>query len=132
MTHDEDDRAPGRGVNIDELDSEALAEALRPAVEQEHRLVPHPGMTPARLRTHIAVHLVVEDQVRRKDPPQAAAALERLQRAGADRHEAIHLIGRAVTEEFSTALAEEGRYDAERYARRLEALSWPPEPAAEP
>jgi hypothetical protein len=91
------------------------------AVEAHHAAlaVPHPPVE--RARVHAALHVVVEDQVARNDPPEAARALTRLVAAGASRHEAIHAIGRIASGALAASL-EAGRFDAAAYARALDGL----------
>lgn len=92
------------------------------AVEAHHRAlaVPHPSSPKPRL--HAALHVVVEDQLARDDPPEARRALERLVRGGLSRHEAVHALGLVAADAAEKAIAR-GRHDAAAYARELDALT---------
>lgn len=76
----------------------AMAEDERAVVvERQHAtLASHPTMPNKHL--HIAVHVIVENQLAMGDPPETRATLERLMTAGLGRHEAIHAIGSVVAE----------------------------------
>ena len=71
---------------------------------------------------HVTMHVAVETQLETGDPPEAAAALERLLAAGLSRHEALHRIGAAFSEELFEMQREGRPFDRSRYVRRLEAL----------
>ncbi|MFT3914664.1 MAG: DUF1841 domain-containing protein [Anaeromyxobacteraceae bacterium] len=97
------------------------------AVEAFHAAsqAPHPPIERARI--HAALHVVVEDQLAKGEPPEAARAVARLVAGGATRHAALHEVGRVASAALQAALTT-GRFDAEAYARALDALGVPPPP----
>jgi hypothetical protein len=80
------------------------------------------GGQPVNPRLHLAVHEVVAAQLWSGEPPEARLVAERLLSAGYERHEALHLIGGAVSEELWTAQMAGGPGDPSRYVAALEAL----------
>lgn len=98
-------------------------ETIKREVTALHEREPHDGLDGERLRLHLAIHAVVETQLRDGAPPEAAATLARLQAEGLDRHEATHAIGAAVSEELYEVMSEQRRYDETRYANRLRAIT---------
>ncbi len=93
---------------------------------ETHARDPHRGMSPGRLRIHVAIHTVVETQLASGEPPDTRRALNRLISQGMPRHEAIHLIGDVVADVVMGHLGEGGGYDAREFAKRLQALEPPP------
>jgi len=91
------------------------------AVERFHAAskAPHPPVE--RPRVHAALHVVVEDQLARADPPEAARAAARLVAGGWTRHDAVHAIGRVASDALAASLAS-GKFDPQAYARALDAL----------
>ncbi len=57
------------------------------------------------LELHAAIHQIIENQLA-ENLPEAVEALERLQRQGLDRHEAIHAMGTVVLDFFWDYLRE--------------------------
>jgi hypothetical protein len=75
-----------------------------------------------------AVLEVVENQIRDGDPPETAATLERLLRAGHRREEALRLIGSVVVVELYHMLGTKTPFNRERFVSGLAALpKLPPE-----
>ena len=74
------------------------------------------GMNPF---LHVQIHMMVEDQVAAGRPAETAAALQRLEQAGRDRHEAVHDIGKMLTMELHRALVEQRGFDMESYVAAL-------------
>ena len=72
---------------------------------------------------HVAIHQTVENQLAENDPAQTAETLEVLLRAGYDRHQAIHMIGRVVSEEIFEILKERRPFDEDAYVAALEDLA---------
>jgi hypothetical protein len=72
---------------------------------------------------HVAIHQVVENQLAENDPPQTAETLEALLRAGYERHNAIHAIGRVVSDEIFAILKEKRPFDEGAYMSALEDLA---------
>ncbi len=101
----------------------AASEAERVAAVEAHhraRAAPHP---PTRQpRVHAAVHVVVEDQLASGSPPEARRAMDRLQRGGLSRHEAVHAIASVAAAAAQAALSG-ARFDPAAYARALDALT---------
>ena len=68
----------------------AIDEALRiDMVSSFHR---RPGFRLPSLRSHSTIHVIIENQLAAAEPV-VVETLERLQRDGLDRHDAIHAIG---------------------------------------
>lgn len=65
---------------------------------------------------------VVENQLRENNPPETNATLQRLVSAGADRDEAMRLIGCVLATEIYDILKDKLEFSLPRYVRRLEAL----------
>ena len=91
-------------------------------IVEEHRQ-PHPGVEGDRLRLHLALHQVVEQQLVQGEPAETAATLDRLQHQGLSRHQAVHAIGSVVSAEVFEVLQERKQYDEARYLAGLRALS---------
>lgn len=74
---------------------------------------------------HAVVHVIVENQVALGDEFLAQAVLLRLMKEGLDRHEAIHAIGSALSEEFFVVMsAEEAEGDLNAdYVEKLKSLT---------
>jgi hypothetical protein len=98
-------------------------DALMAELLEEHQRDPHPNLSGERLRLHVAIHSVVEIQLRDGTPPETRAALQRLIADGLDRHEAAHAIGTVVADEMSAIMSQGRRYDEASYVERLRALS---------
>jgi len=92
------------------------------AVEAHHAGSKGPHPIVDRPRVHAALHVVVEDQLARDEPPEVRQALARLLAGGLARHEALHAIGRVASDALAATLAE-GRFDARSYAKALDALT---------
>ena len=73
-------------------------------------------------RLHVIVHSIVARQLAANDPPETAEALDRLTRAGWDRHDAIHAIGALVAKMLWTTLKKKKPADTEAYRRELNKL----------
>jgi len=84
------------------------------------------GGEPMNPRLHLAIHEVVATQVIEDDPAEAFATLERLRALGRDPHEALHMLGSAVTAQLWAATHEGRAYDRDEHVRALKALpgSW--------
>lgn len=98
-----------------------LAE-LQEQIMSEHRDQPHPPIEKGALKAHLLVHGMVEKQLLENDPPETALALERLMEAGKTRHEAVHLIGQAVTREAAAMLQHGRAMDLVAYRNHLAIL----------
>ncbi len=78
-------------LSLEEDEHKALCEQHHKTKRERKR---HEGL--GSLELHVAVHVVVENQLAMGEPPEALAALERLLESGLDRHDAIHAIGSCV------------------------------------
>jgi len=96
---------------------------LQEQLMEEHRRSPHPNLTGERLRLHVAIHSVVEIQVRDGVPPETGATLRRLMDGGLDRHEAAHAIGTVVADEMFEIMSNQRTFNEAQYTERLAALT---------
>ena len=72
---------------------------------------------------HAAIHVVVENQLA-LDVDPVSDTLERLQRQGLDRHEAIHAVGAVLSEDIASLLGGgQGQWNHNRYESRLNKLT---------
>jgi hypothetical protein len=99
-----------------ELDA-AIADGRETAVVDGQELNP---------RLHLAIHEVVATQLIGGDPPEVWATAQRLRKLGYDRHEVLHMLGRAMSDELFEALQGRSGYDRAAHVAALEALpdSW--------
>jgi hypothetical protein len=56
------------------------------------------------LRLHASVHVVVENQLALREPPEVTPALSRLMLQGLDRHDALHAIATVLAEHLFPVL----------------------------
>jgi hypothetical protein len=77
-------------------------------------------------RMHIAIHEVVANQLWDNDPPEVWETARRLEAAGYERHEILHMLMSTVTEELWHVLRAGRAYDPQRHRAALRALpdSW--------
>jgi hypothetical protein len=77
-------------------------------------------------RLHLAIHEVVANQLIGGDPPEVWATAQRLRKLGYDRHEILHMLGRAMSGELWEALQGRSGYDDAAHVAALDALpdSW--------
>lgn len=101
------------------LDEEARVRA----VERHHVELGAAHAPSPKPRLHAALHVVVEDQLALRDPPEVAAALQRLRREGLSRHDAVHAISGVAAEHALAALSGQGKFDRGAYLEALETLS---------
>jgi len=112
----------------DEDDRRTLIEAEHPelleALEDGRDL--HQGSEIVNPRLHIAMHEIVANQLWADDPPEVWTTAKRLNEAGYERHEVLHMLGSVMSDEIWSTLHEKTPYDAERLRQGLEALpeSW--------
>ncbi len=76
---------------------------------------------PGNLDLHASFHVIVENQCA-EDVPYVARALERLQREGLDRHQALHAIITVLMDEIILA-ERNGGFDEKEYEARLNKLT---------
>lgn len=84
------------------------------------------GGQPMNPRLHLTIHEIVAAQIIDDDPAEAFTALQRLLDLGRDPHEALHMLGSAVTTQLWAAMQESSAYDRDEHIRALAALpgSW--------
>lgn len=92
-------------------------------VQKYHELSAKPGDEPPNPQRHVGMHVLVEQQVARSQPPEAAQALARLRRDGMNRHDAIHAIGFILTEHMKQAMESRTPVDESAYGRELSQLT---------
>ena len=96
-----------------------LDEAERPdAVRRYHKSM---GVKGDRAQFHAVVHTAVENQLA-QGYPAACSALDRLIAEGLGRHDAVHAIGVALSEQLLTA-AKGRAFDAAQYESTLRATT---------
>lgn len=83
---------------------------------------------------HISMHEIVSNQIWDLDPPETWATAQRLTGLGYDRHEILHMLGRAVTTQVWRAMHDGQPFDLEGFVADLDALpeSWEAERSAPP
>lgn len=72
---------------------------------------------------HAVMHTVVENQLALNEPPAVATALERLQKQGLDRHEALHAIAYVLFQEMGGMVDSGQPYSESRYSSKLKKLT---------
>ena len=108
-------------------DTQALQAELMSSIMEQHAREPHKGFSPARARVHVAIHTVVETQLKEGDPAETGLTLRRLRTEGMTRHEAIHLIGDVVSEVVMGHMGRGEGFDAQEFTQRLKNLNSPPQ-----
>ena len=88
---------------------------IRQAILREHTERPHPDLSRDALKIHLVIHELVEKQLVEGDPPEVEETLSRLLARGLTRHEALHAIGKVITQEA---------YGMMRGARSLDRVSY--------
>lgn len=90
------------------------------------------GSGPMNPHLHLAIHEVVATQLWDDDPPEVWETAVRLRSEGYERHEILHMLGRAVSDQVWAALHEDVGYDRDRHVSALRALpgSWERERSA--
>jgi hypothetical protein len=71
---------------------------------------------------HVAIHQIVENQIADHAPPQTVETLEALMQTGLTRHEAIHAIGRIVSDEIFEIMRDKRPFDEAGYLEALRNL----------
>jgi uncharacterized protein DUF1841 len=109
---DADDRALLIAAAHPELDTEA-----------EAALVDGNEINP---RLHLTMHEIVATQIVDDDPPEVWMTAQRLRKLGYGRHEVLHMLGAAMTQQLWGALHDQRDYDLEAHRAALAALpeSW--------
>ena len=73
-------------------------------------------------RLRKAILEVINNQIKNNDPPETKQTLDRLQKEGFSKEEALKLVGYVVASEVFTVLKENRRYDKVQYLSALNAL----------
>ncbi|HHH28552.1 MAG TPA: DUF1841 family protein [Polyangiaceae bacterium] len=92
-------------------------------VAKYHERIQKPGEEPPNVQRHVGMHVLVEQQIARNQPPEAAQALARLRRDGMSRHDAVHAIGFILTEHMKRAMESRTPVDESAYGRELSQLT---------
>ncbi len=71
---------------------------------------------------HVTIHSTVENQIASDNPKEVRQVVEALTRRGLSRHEAVHCVGGALSEEIFHILKEQRPFDEARYVRKLRQL----------
>ncbi len=101
-----------------------LDEAERIDLVIEHHESPedwHPELP--NVYAHAALHAVVENQVALNEPPVVAATLERLQKQGLTRHDALHAIAYVLFQQMGGVLEGGKPFSQSRYSSKLKKLT---------
>ncbi|MDQ2760895.1 MAG: DUF1841 family protein [Actinomycetota bacterium] len=117
------------GIDLEQLsDPDTRAEIIRadhPDLDRAPRrgenevLVNGEPMNP---RLHFAMHEVVANQIADEDPPDVYRTARRLLDAGYHRHEVLHMLADAMTEQIHAALTDHETYDPNSHIAALDAL----------
>jgi hypothetical protein len=93
-----------------------------------HEEIITPDGEPMNPRLHVALHVVVANQLLADDPPETWQTVQRLAGLGYDWHNVMHLIMGPVGEAMYQTMAEKRPFDRDDYVRRLGELpgDWPP------
>jgi hypothetical protein len=68
---------------------------------------------------HITIHSIIENQIADENPEEVRQVFEALVRQGLSRHEAIHRVGRVLSDEIFHILNEDRPFDESGYVRKL-------------
>jgi hypothetical protein len=71
---------------------------------------------------HITIHSTIENQIADDNPKEVRRVVEALMRQGLTRHEAIHRVGRVLSDEIFHILNEDRPFDEPGYIRKLRQL----------
>jgi len=127
---DEPEAADPEDPDADEEDTEQEEERIframmaHPEYEayfDDPDLLDGDGCTPEGVNpfVHVSLHGVVEGQLEAGTPPEVRETLDALLAAGLPRHEAVHRIAMAVTEEMHRTLSENRPFDPKAYLESL-------------
>jgi hypothetical protein len=101
----------------------ALSKDERQARVRAAHLALGAEMSDRELQLHAGMHEAVETQLAENQPPEAAAALARLQQDGLGRHQAVHAIAGVFMRAMQSVLTTGRPFDPAAYAAELRALS---------
>lgn len=102
---------------------EERAQRRRHAIAKEHAENPHPHLELKRLKAHLLIHDMVEQQLEAGHPSEVLDALRRLTGGGLSRHEAVHAIGALVAKEAFAMLRDKRPFDEDAYKSSLKQLT---------
>jgi Domain of unknown function (DUF1841) len=90
------------------------------------------GHGPINPRLHLAMHEIVATQLWDGDPHEVWETAVRLRKAGYERHEILHMLGRPMSDQIWAALHDQVPYDRTRHVAALRVLpgSWERERSA--
>jgi hypothetical protein len=71
---------------------------------------------------HISIHSTIENQIADGNPKQVRQIVSALMRQGLTRHEAIHRVGKVLSDEIFSILQENRPFDEQDYIRKLRRL----------
>lgn len=97
--------------------------ALLSGIIEEHARHPHPNLDGQALRVHLLLHQIVEKQLLDNEPPEAPAAMAALLGQGLARHQAVHVLARAVARFAIAEMRAASALDLEKYRRQLSELA---------
>lgn len=89
------------------------------AVLRHHRRA---GIRTGSLKAHAAFHTIVENQIA-EGLRSTCEAVDRLQREGLDRHDAIHAVGSVLAGHLHGSLASKREFDQREYDEELDSLT---------
>lgn len=72
---------------------------------------------------HAAMHAVVENQIAEGQPPETASTVQRLQREGLDRHDAIHSVASVLAGHIWEMQRHRRPFDQKKYLKQLRKLT---------
>jgi hypothetical protein len=72
---------------------------------------------------HVSLHMAVEEQLLKNDPPEVAAALTGIMARGRTRHEAIHRIAEVLRGMMAESFAGDKPFNPRSYAWKLRKLT---------
>ena len=71
---------------------------------------------------HVIIHTTIGNQIAGGDPKEVRQVVEALMRQGLSRHEAIHQVGRVLSEGIFHILKDDRPFDESGYIRKLRQL----------
>ncbi len=71
---------------------------------------------------HVSLHVILENQLAKDDPPQVREYIQRMEDAGLSHHEAVHQAMRAITELIHTIMSDQRPSSGSVYVNALERI----------
>lgn len=139
-----------RAADLDEIDGVTYDPSRAPSAERwleldeqerillvrgAHRRLGADLPTAEQRRLHAIAHAVAENQLAADEPPEARKTLERLLRAGVNRHSAIHAIGNEIVAVLFDVLKEGKPFEPGGYEgalRSIDPQDWVHDTAGQP